>query len=680
MRVYETPRVYYEPIDANLPSISAIRTDVVGFVGIAERGPIDTPIPVESWRQFVAHFGSFGVGFLAYAVRAFFENGGRRCWVVRVASLETAGARAAECIVKAQDTASSPVWRIAASSPGIWGNRLSITVRETHNAQTLTARETPEGEIGRATPDCVPVNTTSGFERHTLVRISQDGANPSFKVVAAVDTQRRLLYWVNPDRRLRACYERSLEGFGLSSPLLLESVEYTLLVREQGRLIARYAGLSLVPDHPRYGPVVLGPFQSVQGKFLGRSERRTLPPAPEPVVIQELRNVNDILRFQPLSVGPHRSESAELTRGADGLRLLRPSDFMGEEVDPRDTDLIKLRKQRGFRALDLVDEIAVVAVPDLQSQPILTPDVLPRRECVPDPCFPDAEANIAKPRVALRREAVPGFSQSEIFQVQQSLVDHCEQLADRIALLDPPLDAATDEEAGARNVLEWRRRFDSHYAALFWPWVRVVNPLRNGARSPLVREVPPSGHVAGQIARCDLEIGVHKAPANAPLTWIQDVTLSVDDSLHGRLNSLGVNVIRPVSGRGIRILGSRTLSSNVQWRFLNVRRLLLMIAKAIELSTQWVVFEPNDEFTRAKIRLALLSFLFALWRQGALVGTTAEAAFTVKCDEENNPPFERNRGNLIADVSVAPSNPYEFVVLRVGRTDNEIEIAEIQSQ
>lgn len=105
-----------------------------------------------------------------------------------------------------------------------------------------------------------------------------------------------------------------------------------------------------------------------------------------------------------------------------------------------------------------------------------------------------------------------------------------------------------------------------------------------------------------------------------------------------------------------------------------------MIAKAIELSTQWVVFEPNDEFTRAKIRLALLSFLFALWRQGALVGTTAEAAFTVKCDEENNPPFERNRGNLIADVSVAPSNPYEFVVLRVGRTDNEIEIAEIQSQ
>ena len=103
----------------------------------------------------------------------------------------------------------------------------------------------------------------------------------------------------------------------------------------------------------------------------------------------------------------------------------------------------------------------------------------------------------------------------------------------------------------------------------------------------------------------------------------------------------------------------------------------MMIEKAAYFSTQWAVFEPNDVFTRAKLQLSLTSFLIALWQQGALTGSTTQEAFFVKCDEENNPARERDNGRLLAEVGVAPSNPFEFIVVRVGRADNEFEISEL---
>jgi phage tail sheath protein FI len=182
--------------------------------------------------------------------------------------------------------------------------------------------------------------------------------------------------------------------------------------------------------------------------------------------------------------------------------------------------------------------------------------------------------------------------------------------------------------------------------------------------------------VAGQFARTDHTEGVHKAPANAPLTWVQDLSVALNDAQHGILNPIGINAIRTLPGRGIRIFGARTVSSDPDWRYVNVRRLLMMIEKAIDLSTQWSVFEPNDDITRSKIRLALTSFLLSIWQRGALVGKTAKEAFYVQCDESKNPPAERENGRLFAQVGVAPTIPYEFVVLRVWRTQNEFEIAE----
>ena len=688
----QTPGVYYERVDASTPAISALRTDIVGFVGIASRGPLHQALPVQSWRQFQAYFGDFtGAGYLAYAVRAFFENGGRLCWVVRVASEAVA---TAETILHGPPPSKKQpfpqqhdIWRIVAFSPGVWGSDLDITLQETHRAQTLA-------DPNNSTPEYSVVASITGFKRGTHVRLSQDGGASvlMWKVVSDVDAgeknragEKRLIwmhekpelrrhYWVDEKSKVRRYYDDTpLTGFGSSLPILIESVEYTLLVRELGRLTRVYEGLSLIPDHERYGPRVLAKLEMTQDA----RPARTLPAAPEPVVIEEMRDATTPLAdwIVPLAVDPNLT--IPLTGGADGLALLRTYDFIGEDVDPLDSDLVKAQKQRGLRVLEDVSEVAIVAVPDIHIQPRAIPPKAPLPPCIPDPCLPPGPPPLAVPRVRAVGDLPPVFSEGEIYQVQSALVQQCETLRDRIALLDPPLAAARDDKLGVGAVRAWRSRFDSKYAALYYPWLRVVDPLRSGAS--LTRDIPPSGHVAGQYAQSDVQFGVHKAPANAPLVWTQDVTVVINDDVHGVLNPAGINVIRPLPGRGIRIFGARTVSSDPNWRFVNVRRLLMMIEKAIDVSTQWAVFEPNDVFTRAKLHLVLTSFLLALWQQGALMGAAASEAFFVKCDEVTNPASEREQGRLLAVVGVAPSQPFEFVILRVGRAHNAFEITELTS-
>lgn len=669
MPAYSTPGVYYERVDASAPAISAIRTDVAGFVGMAARGPIDTPLPVQSWRQFQAHFGSFiGAGFLAYAVRGFFENGGRRCWVVRVASRDPlVGAQAASITLR--DASDKEIWRIAASSPGSWGNNLDLTIKETHRAQTMTDPEKHE-------PHASKVASINGFTRGTLVQLSQNGATPDWKVVSDIDPVEKYLIWVNKNPQLRLPYDHPLEDFDLNRPILVESVEFTLVVRELGNPVAIYEGLTLIPEHEKYGPFVLAPAEAPQEFEL--QQRQKLPAAPHPIIME----LNDEFHnFSPAGLSellePMRSAShavMPLQGGADGLTLLTADDFIGEEVFPEDGNDLKAQKRRGIRALELVNEVAIVAVPDIHIQPIATPVKAPLPPCIPDPCLPLEATPLATPRTPAEMELPPVFSESAVYRVQAALVQHCEDRRDRIALLDPPIAAARDDELGVGALRAWRSRFDSKYAAFYGPWLRVVDPLN--VASNLTRDIPPSGHVAGEYARTDFDVGVHKAPANSALVWAQDVTIAVNDAVHGLLNPLGINVIRPLPGRGIRIFGARTVSSDPDWRYVNVRRLLMMIEKAIDISTQWAAFEPNDFLTRAKLRLSLTSFLIALWQQGALMGGSIQEAFFVKCDDDNNPPSERANGRLLAEVGVAPSRPFEFVILRVGRTGNEFEITE----
>lgn len=699
----EAPGVYYQHLDASLPRVNPLRTDVAGFVGIARRGPLHVAVPVLSWRQFVAWFGDFtGAGYLAYAVRAFFENGGRKCWVVRVAA-ETAAT--ADWRLPGLQTPRRDYWRVAASSPGVWGNDLTIALKETHRAQTRTV-------AAFAAPEYSVVASVSGFVRGTHVQLRQ-GAVTARRVVAEVDATTQRLYWQHPLPEARLPYDAPLSGFELSQPLLLESIEYTLVLREAGRLLRVYEGLSLVSEHPRYGPRVLARRELLRGgsapmgqpaelaavkvDFDGGGDE--LPVAPERLLIEEWRGGDpadsswwaDAQAWKrqwaadglpPLAVWDAATATAQalegeqhfsLAGGADGLAQLRAEDFIGEAFDPQESDEAQRRKRRGLRVLEEEQEVALLAVPDIHIQPQAETQFAPPAPCIPDPCLPNAAAPApSRPRAV--GDLPPLFSEADIFRVQLAQVEQCEKLRDRFALLAPPAAATQEGALGTSAVRAWRKRFETQFAALYYPWLAVVDPLRLGGA--LTRVLPACGHVAGQFAQTDADVGTHKAPANAPLAWAQDVTALTTEAAHGVLNAEHINVIRALAGRGLRIFGALSLSSDSDWRFISVRRLMMMIEKAIASVLQWAVFEPNDLLTRAKLQLSLTSFFLTLWQQGALAGATPEASFFVKCDEENNPPSTRTLGHLLIEIGVAPVQPFEFILLRVGRVNNEFEINE----
>jgi uncharacterized protein len=179
--------------------------------------------------------------------------------------------------------------------------------------------------------------------------------------------------------------------------------------------------------------------------------------------------------------------------------------------------------------------------------------------------------------------------------------------------------------------------------------------------------VPPSGHVAGIYARSDNERGVHKAPANEIVRGALGLKYSISRPEQDFLNPRGINCIRNMGDRGIRVWGARTVSSDPSWRYINVRRLFLMIEQSIEIGTQWVVFEPNDETLWKRVTRNIGAFLLRIYNSGALMGKTPEEAFYVKCDAETNPPEVVDAGQMVCEIGIAPVKPAEFVIFRIGQ-------------
>jgi len=242
--------------------------------------------------------------------------------------------------------------------------------------------------------------------------------------------------------------------------------------------------------------------------------------------------------------------------------------------------------------------------------------------------------------------------------VQLSLIAHCERMGDRMAIIDPLPDMTPQE---VKNWREKESNFDSRFAALYYPWLKVTGPDGQSIT------VPPSGHMAGVYARNDSERGVHKAPANEVVRGALEAAVQITKGEQDTLNPIGVNCIRSFTGRGIRVWGARTLSSDPAWRYINVRRLFNFVEKSIERGTHWVVFEPNDPDLWARVRRDVGGFLTGVWRSGALFGLTEEEAFFVKCDAETNPPDVRDRGQLIIEIGLAPVKPAEFVIFRLSQ-------------
>jgi phage tail sheath protein FI len=251
--------------------------------------------------------------------------------------------------------------------------------------------------------------------------------------------------------------------------------------------------------------------------------------------------------------------------------------------------------------------------------------------------------------------------------VESALITHCELLKDRFAILDP------QDGLDTEGIQTFREPFDTKYAALYYPWLVTRDPSNNRDT-----EVPPSGHIAGIYARTDVERGVHKAPANVVIRGIrltdgiaQDVTKRHQDLL----NPKGINALRFFPGLGQRVWGARTLSSDSSWKYINVRRLFLFLEESIDEGTQWVVFEPNDESLWALVRQTVTNFLTTVWRSGALAGTTADEAFFVACDRTTMTEDDLANGRLICVIGVAPVFPAEFVIFRIQQKTRETQLA-----
>lgn len=245
----------------------------------------------------------------------------------------------------------------------------------------------------------------------------------------------------------------------------------------------------------------------------------------------------------------------------------------------------------------------------------------------------------------------PGVSDQAICKL---IYNHCERNRFRFAVLD----CASSQ--GNANALEPRNLMNTEYAAYYYPWV-YTSDLRTGAK----KKVPPSGHVLGLYARTDNERGVWKAPANDSLAGVFDLEYYVDTGTQEVLNPRGVNAIRKFPGRGIQVWGARTLSDNALWRYVSVRRLFIFLEHSIYNSTQWVVFEPNDERLWERVKDTLRLFLRTQWRDGALMGATEDEAFRIACDRSTMTQDDILNGRLICEIGIAPVRPAEFVIFKI---------------
>jgi hypothetical protein len=249
--------------------------------------------------------------------------------------------------------------------------------------------------------------------------------------------------------------------------------------------------------------------------------------------------------------------------------------------------------------------------------------------------------------------------------VQNALLEHCEKMRYRFAVIEPPAGAKVAE---ART---HRQNFDSTRGAIYYPWLDVADPV--GAPGDMIR-IPPSGHVMGIYARTDVARGVWKAPANEVVRGILQLDTALTKGEQDILNPVHVNCFRDFRSvnRGLRLYGARTLSSDPEFRYVNVRRTLLYIEQSLDTGLQWAVFEPNAEPLWASVKQSVSGFLRTLWRDGGLEGTSEDEAFFVNIGYDvTMTQADIDNGRLIVVIGVAIVKPAEFVIVKISQKTRE---------
>lgn len=396
-------------------------------------------------------------------------------------------------------------------------------------------------------------------------------------------------------------------------------------------------------------PLNTGEFFSVivrnGDEVLERYDNLTMNPEVETAVAEYVETALESSEFIKIA-NISQTGQALSRRPNNGSYEIAPPPYVAKE-EHMARDLQGARSDRtGLQGIFEVDEVSMVACPDLMR------------------VYQDGLMDL-----------------DQVHGIMEMMLSMCENSfpgpAYRMALIDPPPvkpgkndnNAVAPEQQKPQDVFNWLREFNrrSMFGATYYPWIKVANP-RNGGK-PIM--VPPSGHMMGLWCRTDESRGIFKAPANDTPRGVLGLAYETNMREQELLNPVGINCIRNFVSynRGFKVWGARTLvePDNVQWRYISVRRLLSYIEKSIEIGTQWVVFEPNDQDLWARVTRTVSNFLEQLWREGALFGGSAGEAFFVKCDGELNTQETMMLGRLYVEVGVCPVRPAEFVIFRIGQ-------------
>ncbi len=615
MPEYLAPGVYVEETSFRSKSIEGVSTTTTGFIGPARYGPTElTPDIITSLGEFERvygdrqklDFGSDGVldNFLWHAVRAFFEEGGKRLYIARVfrPKSDTDDGRAKAILPSGGGTNAVT---IKARFPGEQGTmRVRFTLNVGQNILSLS-NGAPK-VAGLYDSDVVwigdissPISSPPGGG--SLYVAQWDDVEQTWKFKSA-NTPSGDLQFSQLDPTI-------------GDTVRIVTVGVTTIPMDINNFPQTWPIVPPDPGHKRAGsPDALSAQFAEQPSSLAQA--RTLP-----IVIALSSNVKsglDVLKAL-FGVDPQnltdldtpRSVEAMLQGGNDGMRPTA-TEYEGE-ADPNTT--IKT----GLMGFEDIEDISIIAAPGSTFG------------------YEDgyrADANT----------------------ITNLLISHAERMRYRIAVLD------CGDGQSISQVRAMRARIDSKHAALYYPWVRVLDPV---TRAEIY--LPPSGFVAGIYARNDINRAVYKAPANEVVNLALGFEQLLNKAQQDVLNPEGINCFRFFEGRGFRLWGARTVSSDPEWKYVNLRRYFIYLERSIDRGTQWAVFEPNGEALWANVRRTIEDFLFNEWQMGALLGDKPEKAYFVKCDRSTMTQNDLDNGRLVCLIGVAPLRPAEFVIFRIGQ-------------
>ena len=639
------PGVYIDEFAPGAP-IQGVSTSNAAFIGVASRGDLNLPTKITSWDQFRVTFGDQPVpGFyLWYAVRGYFENGGQVCYIVRASN----GAYA-EWEMDNSEGAPQPLMHARSRLPGAAAPTIDVTRKNLIAGASLYAPATTVAAVVGREIQVASVNDAALFrpgdwitiaaagERAQIIRIVGDTIRiaTDFATAPVAGDAVRLA-----DSPVGFSTFRILPAAPIPTGVLVPG---TILTIKQGANADSAVVASVQAEH------LPGPVTTYRVTFRqGLANPYIFDGTANTVVSEEFDLV--------VTLAPASTTYSNLSMDPEHPRYV---------LDIVNADL------GGLIRVDMIEPPRPVGLPlSLPRTAPATVTVAPSAEDLTT--MGDAEFLAALDTLQGVKDAnIIAIPDSTSTVVQQGLIAHCELLGDRFGVLDaqPGL-----ESFGAGSIEAQRQTVDSTrgYAALYYPWLRVP-PVGAG---DLVM-VPPSGHVCGIFARSDNTRGVHKAPANEIVNGALAVERSMSDIEQGQLNLEGIDVIRVFNNGGRPIVwGARTTATDLNWQYVNIRRLFIFLEQSIEVGIRWAVFEPNNLALWQKLRRTITAFLTQVWRDGALFGAKAEEAFYVRIDEVLNPFSEQALGRLHIEIGVRPSYPAEFIIVRIGIWDGGSDVTE----